>query len=71
MLAVKAALPGIVAFQQPSSKQWTSAAAALHVMHHAGYPYAKELLLHYTVRKGLNKGEDQELLFQAHHRRCG
>ena len=41
------------------------------MVHHAGYPYAKELLLHYTVRKGLNKGEDQELLFQAHHRRCG
>eukprot|EP00891_Asterochloris_glomerata_P005216 jgi/Astpho2/5216/Aster-04793 len=33
-----------------------------------GYPYAKELLLHYTVRKGLNKGADQELLFEAHHR---
>ena len=36
-----------------------------------GTPYAKELLLHYTVRKGLNKGADQELLFEAHHRRCG
>ena len=60
-----------LAFQQLSSQHWTSAAAASSLVHHAGYPYAKELLLHYTVRKGLNKGEDQELLFQAHHRRCG